>query len=408
MSAQNPQISNPRFGFSPKQLVTATLTDTSLFTALTPRTAGLQSVVVIGECAAFAGGGSVSLVIEGSNGAGYVVLAETQATELFTAAGQTRILNDAFDGLVDLEHWRLIRVSAVVIAGAPTFTINVKVSGIARDAEKFLKGGAGTDGTFGPRSGTTPTLVAKDSWPRPAGTLMANCQVSATGVNLGGLASFDVVLQGSPNGGTDWYDIATVPVTASALYVMDIDGERFFSLGAWYTLRVIVRDNGVATGATAYTTIRFFLSMDSSDWVIDDSSGGGSSLSDAFLSVAFGTPGAEALNVIAITGQVYDSSGAPVAAAKKIELIVYDTTQVGDLDLALNATFTAVNTGTAIAGIGTNRLVLTTDASGAFDIDVTDAAVESVFLCAVNPAGPVPLSSPQLIAASEEATLAFT
>jgi len=406
-STNTPADAHPRFGFTEKRIINEALTDASLVGTAVPRTAGLQYVVAMGTFALTAGTGEVQLLVEGSNdNSNWVTLGQTAPTENFTTNGQFQLLNVGGTGQVDLEHWAWIRTRAVIVAGTPTFTLTTIVTGIARDCDKFLRG---SDDPFGPRLGATPTVQNSTTFKRPAGTLLANCQAVAVGVVLGGLTSFDVAVQGSPDGGTTWIDLATASITGDGAVTLLDDTSRFFSLSQYFNLRFQVLDNGVAGGTTAFTSITFYMSMDDCDWVIDgDASGaggGGLTPSDVFISVDFGTPGAEAANTIAIGGQIYDADGAPLTEARKIELIVYDTSQAGDADLAVNATFSAINTGVAVAGIATNRLVLTTNASGVFNVDVLDVAAESVYVTAVNPAGPN--STPQLIAAATQATLTF-
>ncbi len=406
-SNNTPADAHPRFGFTEKRIINEALTDSALVGVAVPRTAGLQFVVAMGTFTLSAGTGEVQLLVEGSNdNANWVTLGQTAPTENFTTNGQFQILNAGGTGQVDLEHWAWIRTRAVIVSGTPSFSLATIVTGIARDCSKAMRG---NNDPFGPRLGTTPTAQNSTVFKRPAGTLLANCQAVASGVVLGGLTSFDVAVQGSPDGGTTWVDLATASITADGAVVLLDDTSRFFSLSQYFNLRFRVIDNGAAGVTTAFTSITFYLSLDDCDWVIDgDASGAGSgglTPSDVFVSVDFGTPGAEAANTIAIGGQVYDADGAPLAEARKIELIVYDTSQAGDEDLSTNATFSATNTGTTISGLATNRLVLTTDASGAFNVDVLDVAVESVYVTAVNPRGPN--ATPQLIAAATEATLTF-
>jgi hypothetical protein len=231
----------------------------------------------------------------------------------------------------------------------------------------------------------------------------------ATGVVLGTLTGFFVELQASPDNGASWFRLTDiVKFTADGTITLTVNGESFFSLGAYSLFRFRVTDDGTSDAATAYDQIQFLLSLDSCDWVMDSGSGGSSgSLGSTFYTVGFGSPGAEVGDTIPIAGQVYDSSGVPLPGVRKIELIAYDTSRAGDLDLALNAQFTAVNTGTAIAGTGTNRIVLDTDASGVFDVDILDAAAETVYLTAVNARGPVPIANAQVLVAAEEASLTF-
>jgi hypothetical protein len=405
-SNNNPLDLHPKFGFSQQQMINTALTGAAPTGSAVQRPAGVRSVVAVGIFTLSAGTGEVSLILEGSNdGTNWFVVSQTALTEYFTTNGQTQVLNDAGDGLVDLEHLRYVRVRTVTVSGTPTYSLQVIVTGIARDCEGFVR-----QASFGPRLGATPTSQSSTSFTRPQGTLLTNVQVNASGVVLGTLTSFEAVLQGSPDGGTTWLDIGVATITGNGSQLMpSLDNETFFSLGAYYMLRFLVRDVGVANGVTAFTSIALVCTLEDCDWVIDDGAGGGGSSpfdpSNIFVSVAFGSPGAEAANTIDISGQIFDADGAPLAESRKIELLVYDTSQAGDLDLALNATFSAVGTGTAIAGVATNRVVLTTNASGQFTVSVLDVAVESVYVTAVTPSGPQ--TTPQIIAQSAEATLTF-
>lgn len=402
-SNNTPQDAHPRFGFTEKRIINEALTDTSLTGTTVERTAGLREVVALGVFSLTAGAGSVGLRLEASNdGVNWFTLSQTSPTELFTADGQVQILNAAGSGQVDLQHFNYVRARASVVAGAPTFSLQVIVTGIARDCEKFTR-----SATWGPRAGATPTEQIAALFRRPAGTLLTNVQVNASGVVLGTLTSFDVVLQGTPDGGATWVDIGVAPVTADGSQLMAVDTETFFSLGSYANLRYLVRDNGAANGATAFESIEVLGTLDSCDWVIDGDGQSGSPFdpSEVFISVGFGLPGAEAADKIPISLQVFDADGAPLAESRKIELLVYDTSNAGDLDLAFNATFDAVTAGTAVSGIGTNRLAVLTDGSGAATVEILDAAAETVYLTAVNNRGP--LAVPQLLVQAAEAALVF-
>lgn len=413
MPAQNPQVSNPRYGFTPKQLLSQQLTDGAPVGVSVPRSPGLRSTVVYVEAASVVGPGSeINIIVEGSNdGASWVTVGQLTPTTYITPVNLFEVLNqDTNNSVVDLQHWSFIRVRAAIVSGAPTFDLTVVVSGIARDCESFVRGDS-ADLTFANRSGALPPFaaVASPSFRRPAGTQLANCQVVATGVVLGTLSGFFVALQASPDNGASWVQLTDLAqITADGTITLTVDGDSFFSLGAYSLFRFQVTDNGTSDAATAYDQIQFLLSLDSCDWVMDSGSGGGSSaLGSTFYTVGFGAPGAEVGDTISIAGQIYDSSGVPLTGVRKIELIVYDTSEAGDLDLANNAQFTAVNTGTAIAGTGTNRIVLDTDANGVFDVDILDAVAETVFLTAVNARGPVPIANAQVLVAAEEASLTF-
>jgi len=403
-SSNSPADLHPKFGFTEKQLVNEALIDSALTGTNVSRTGGLSSVIVMGTLSLTAGTGSVNLLLEGSNdGVNWFTLGQTAPTEYFTTDAQVQILNASGTGLVEVEHFDRLRARAVIISGTPTFSLAVIVTGIARDCEKSLR-----TVSFGPRLGLTPTVQNAASFVRPQGTLLSNCQVNASGIVLGTLTSFQGVLQGTPDSGTTWVDISTVTITADGSQLMaDGDGETFFSMDAFFGLRFQVRDVGVPSVVTAFEGITLIMTMDNCDWIIDGDGTGGGGLdpNNVFISAVFGAPGPEVADVIRISVQLFDSAGAPLTSSRKIEFILYDTTQAGDLDLAGVAIFTAVPLGTAIDGLTTNRLVLTTDAAGLAAVEVTDTAAETTFLTTVNPRGPQ--TTAQLIVEASEASLTF-
>ncbi len=396
-----PVLNHPRFGFSEQQMIDEVLSNGTLTSALVERPAGTRFAVVIAVFTLTGGAGTVRFFVEGSNDdTNWHVIAQTSGTTDFTATA-TRVLNAAGTSQVDLQRWKSVRIRAAITAGAPVFTLQGIVTAISRDAESFLR----TNDAFD-RAGAVPTSQFGDSFPRPAGTLLGTLQVVAAGVVLDGAASFDAVLQGTPDDGTTWVTIATAEVTGNGAVVAEASGEQLFSLSQYANLRFGVVDNGVA-GANAAFEIVPNLGLDSSDWVVDGDGTSGSSFdpNEVFCQVQFAVPTAEALDTRTISFQLLDADGVPIAEARKVELILYDTSNAGDIDLANNATFTAVNTGAALAGVGTNRLVMTTDATGRGDVSVLDAAVETVYVTAVNNRGP--LSVPQIIVKADQGALAF-
>jgi len=96
---------------------------------------------------------------------------------------------------------------------------------------------------------------------------------------------------------------------------------------------------------------------------------------------AIGAFGAEAGNVRAATIQIQDGSGGSLNQMHQLQIRVWD-----DLVLAtpaVNATLslTGGGDGVVIAGTGTNDMTVTTaGGNGQFDLDVTDAAVETVYI----------------------------
>jgi hypothetical protein len=401
MSTSPSSNQHPRFGFNEVRPWAGELSDTALAGDSFPRTSGLFDLCLVVDFELTAGSGEVNVGLEGSNdGVNWVGLGSFPATEYFTASGQ-----NSLD--VDCERWTYLRVRAVVVSGAPTFTMDVWTVGIQGDSEKFLRT---TDVS---RDGNTENAGTVNI--RPRGTKFVNVQVISTGVVLDGVTSYDVVLQGSPNyeqddpGSAVWVDLNSVSVTGDGQEIM-VDGlSKLIDLQCYNWFRFLVRDNGAA-GASSDYTMEILLSMDSGDWVLVTTGaadeGGGSDITPALLEVLFGTPGAEAADTIQVPFTVVDGEGNPVTTAKRVEFLVYDTTQAGELDLAANATFSAVGGGaSAVAGLTTNRVLVITDASGIGTLDVLDAAAETVYVTGTQPSAPLPTQ--QLVWKAAEAALTF-
>lgn len=87
------------------------------------------------------------------------------------------------------------------------------------------------------------------------------------------------------------------------------------------------------------------------------------------------TGGAGGSTAGALTVQVNDLAGAPVARAVNIRLDISDTEFAGSLDAAATCQFGAASTGTLVVGSGTASAVITTDATGAY-VSVTDNVVD--------------------------------
>lgn len=102
------------------------------------------------------------------------------------------------------------------------------------------------------------------------------------------------------------------------------------------------------------------------------------------LTVAL-TPGAEAADVIAVTGLLKDLAGATVAVATLIEIrTVPATADKGDIAITDGAAGVIVNPAT-----GDNVAFVTCDGDGSFAFTVTDDQVEDVAVI-VTPSGGVP------------------
>lgn len=97
--------------------------------------------------------------------------------------------------------------------------------------------------------------------------------------------------------------------------------------------------------------------------------------------VAWGSAGTEAANVIEITGTVNDLTGSAIAAATtEVEILVSDG--ANDAEPSATATIAAAGTpvGTLLSGSGTATVTMRTNASGQFAIAVTETAAASRYL----------------------------
>lgn len=405
---------HPRLGFNPIVPQSRVLTDASLVGESFERPAGLLEVSVIGGFVLTAGLGEVNLLLEGSNdGTNYVILGQLATGNYFDTNGQQKVLNPASNGQLSVGHWLRLRVRAVVVSGAPTFTLTTYVGGIKRDSEKQLLGPVTATGGDNPLVlSAGGALPVPTTWRRPAGTGLTNVQVVVSGVVLDGATSIDAVLEGSLDGNAPFQELARVTFVADGNDVMVFSGDNLINLGAYPYFRVRPEVVGVLGGLTAFS-LSYFLTLDSADWSLDpgaDSSGGATPVLDsAMLQAIIPSPTPVVAPAdITVTGQLVDADGNPISGSRRIELVVYDTTLAGDLDLSANLTFAAVNTGTALAGLTTNRLALATDASGFFSVDVTQAVpgAETAFFTAVQHRGPQ--ATKTLIWQADQATLTFT
>lgn len=419
MSTSPTSNQHPRFGFNAVQLYPGgvALTQASLTAAGVARTAGLGEVCVIGTFTLTAGTGEVNMILEGTNdGANWVTLGQLDLTDLLTTNGQVGILNPDNGQQVDVEHWAMLRVRAVIVSGSPTFSLLVEVGGIHRDSEKFLlrPQASFSDTTVTPITRAVAGTNAAPAHTRPRGTKFTNIQGLASGVNLDGGTSFDATLQGSPDydpsnpAVATWVDIASFSVTGNGSFVItDGSGSDFIDLACYPYFRIAVVDVGGPGGNAAYT-INYWLSLDSMDWLVTGDASGSSvvGLDLGLLEVVFGAPGAEVGDAIAISFAVVDALGQPLPGSRRVEFILYDTTNAGYLDLATNATFLAPTAGTALSALGTNRLIVDTAADGTGTLNISDVQVETVYLTGIQPGAPLP--ERQVIWQAAEATLVFT
>lgn len=393
-------LTPPRMTFTEQRMVNAVLSNSSLVGSANLRAGGTRYCVAMGVFSLVSGSGSVRLYIEGSvDGSNWFSLSETSSADDFTSSGQV-ILNASGTGLVDLQRVVFVRARAEVISGTPVFSLLAIVTGIARAGEASVLEYSLS------RLGATPDSQYVEDIPRPEGTWFSNVLVIASDITLDGATSFDAVLDGSPDGGTTWVRIASQSFNAVGSEYLEVDSSFLLALSEFYTLRFGVVEVG-SGGALSSYDIEFLFATDSSDWLSSPDGGGsgGGGSAEGLCSVTFDAPSAEVSDEISIGFQILNEDGTPITSARKVEVILYDSTNSGDLDLANNAIFTGIVTGTIISGLNTNRLLVLTDASGQAEVTIEDLGSETVYITAVNASGPSSL--PQIIVEAQQATLTF-
>jgi len=113
----------------------------------------------------------------------------------------------------------------------------------------------------------------------------------------------------------------------------------------------------------------------------------------------------EVADTITLTWQLLDFNGFPILSVRLVELFVYETSTAGETAMAANGSFTAVSTGTLVAGLNTNRVTVSSSAAGLITVDVTDVVAETVYVTVVTSRGPLPV--PTVVVQSDEAVLVF-
>ena len=105
------------------------------------------------------------------------------------------------------------------------------------------------------------------------------------------------------------------------------------------------------------------------------------------------TVGAEAANVINVSGQLVDSSGGSIAGVKTIRLALF-TTAAGVAFNTTNYTTIAIGTnGALVEETADKLLIVRTDSDGAFDIDITlSSGAATSYLSLLKPDGTIKAS----------------
>jgi hypothetical protein len=368
-------------GYSEARMFSASLTQAAGDGASFSRPGGVLEMSVVATVSAIAGATveTVQLRLEGNlDGSNWHTISSHTVAASTLAANSTLVINSVTDSIIDVGRFANYRVR-LIIGALAGLTITVAAQAVA-----IVRGGgvAGNNLTTLTR---TAAAVSGTAFQRPEGSRYATVQVVTTNLNLGAASSILAALQGSPDGGTTWFNLATGSITANGSQLLaSPEGVNLIDLAAFAYLRIRTTDVGGVS--TAYT-VNARVGTDTSDWLSASESlgGGGAAVDSTLVRSTVQSVGAEAGNAITVVFQLQQFDGTPVASARRVEAIIYDTTNAGNGDLSTNATITAVTQGTANSALGANRLVVTSTAAGVVGITVSDAAAETVFACLASP-----------------------
>ena len=334
------------------------------------RRAGIYNVAVTGVLTTADATISAGLVLYGSNnGTDWVEIAAMDAADrLQTTTVTTGCIAFSSGGVVPVGRFRYlqVQVEGANLAGNP-WTMDVLVGGAQHPGEHFQ---------------VTPAQIVRgaatmvsDTVSRPRNVRMLTTQAVFSNVDIDGSGSFDIVAQMSVDG-SEWATVntATSVVANGAVVVPGVGGGVTLDWGGFNYMRFEISDNGV--GATPTYTCNLLVDMDSKDWQAYESptggAGGGGGVLGARVDIPdvnFTLPGNAPIVV-----QVTDASGAPLAGNHNLVLVISDTRNAGDVDLAGMVQFDGVTAGAGVivAGDNTNRCAVRTDATGRINLDIDD------------------------------------
>jgi hypothetical protein len=389
----------PRFGWDQRTLYASAdslITDADLDLDPVERLPGLFEVAVSAVMTNQGGAGTVDLILEGSNTGNPAnpaewfpisSLGDDQLFDVSFVVPTPRILGltplQGGNGQLGVGRFNFLRVRAEIVSGAPTFDLNVNMTGIAGDGQKINKGL-----TARSESGA-PNEIVTDSIRRPAGTRWLTPTAILRSVVLDPLAAtgFDVsveaalseedALAGNFTGFATGSSNPLVAVGDATLMDSGISVPAI-DMGPYNFFRLRVRnDTGTPpTDLSSYTIEGNFL-FDDNDW--QDGETGLTNLAttilrkgliavweDSSLSGPFASP-------LTLNGQFLDENGQPFRSgpfAPRRAIVVVSDTQRGK-ELTLHPSATA--SGDEAAGQGTTpatQYVVEADQDGRFSIDV--------------------------------------
>jgi|GEM_PF-3501373 hypothetical protein len=397
------------FGYTQVQLLSTNLTNGAATSAAIARPNGVFLVSVTGVLSAVAGS-IVGMVLEGTvDGTNWYTVAQMDVADYMTTAADQYVINFGSGGWASVGRYTHLRVRTVDTGVGPnTYTLAVGVGGVMHDGQgavqqiAVVRGGVVTNSTaFG----------------RPKGVRQVTIAGSIPTVVLDGVTRFGIRIQGSADGGTTWADLnQSVFITAAAQpHILGMGGSMCVDLGGMSQIRIQMYDNGGMAGVTTNYSGTFFIGYDTGDWAAFEtpsaSGGGDSSLLSAKVDIPDATAVAPADASIVV--QVTDSSGAPLAGIHNLVLVISDTLNAGDVDLAGVVQFNGISgggVGTMVAGDNTNRCAVRTDATGLVNVEINDngAGASTVYVHAESAGVPHPVGVGMAVAQSDQCTVIFT
>jgi hypothetical protein len=292
------------------------------------------------------------------------------------------------DPNVVVGRFKYLRVRFVTVAGAPTIDqMDVTIVGYSRDSDTVTQTGTVS------YTGLTSTST---TFNRDPNARYASFQAVMTYMQLDGVTNFTAYLQGSLDG-SNWITMAAgmvftvdVPVGGVTQSLFGIYQGRFsVDMDPYKYFRVAVVRLGAA-GANTNFTLSFYMVHDAYDAAYQQSTISNISpdLAGVFYRVVFGVYTDAGGHVGTLNGQILDLNNRPIFNTLPVRLVVFDAANryAADMALSVTATITGATVGTALypaAGPWVNTLLLETDGSGNFTVQLTEVGANDVVVAAV-------------------------
>lgn len=381
-----------------------------------------------------AGTGTIGAILEGSNSGNVLNASEwfqigsLNISNAFVAGAvsdEQRLMGNTVpsqsyivggSGNVNLGRFRYLRVRGEPLTGIPTYTMTVRMTGIAGDGEAFR-----TDRFLSSTSGSS-NEVTTGFIVRPQGTrwMSVTSLLTAMVMDPVGGTGWEVFLEGaldqeSADAG-DFIGIGVVTFDSPTVG----DAQRFnplglvMDMGPFNFFRFRTENyGGSPPSTTASFTFQININFDDNDWV-DGETGLNelsSSLQGNFLQVVWGEPEAQGLNTVVVPGQMLDGNGVPVTSIYRVKIVVSDN--YNDQDMAPSATATLTTTdgfgtvsGASIIGVQAGEFQGADD--GRFEVTVDSNGTPLTYYLTAIPYTAVSQTQPAILSRSDVAVVPIT